>query len=66
MRIYELLERISAEYPLIGLEAGAHLGAPPRVTRSFLLRFSARHTIALTGAFLIGLRDNSPALHAAI
>jgi len=39
---------------------------PPRVVRNFLVRFSTRHTIALTAAFLLGLWDNNPALHAAI
>jgi hypothetical protein len=32
----------------------------------FLVRFAVRHTIAMTIAFLIGLWDNTPALHAAI
>lgn len=32
----------------------------------FLLRFSIRHTLALTIAFLVGLWDNAPALHAAL
>ena len=34
--------------------------------RNFLIRFSTRHTLSLTIAFLIGLWDNNPALHAAI
>ena len=46
--------------------SGAGAGAPPAVVRNFLVRFSARHTIALTAAFLIGLWDNNAALHAAI
>jgi len=32
----------------------------------FLTRFAARHTLALTLAFLLGLADNNVALHAAI
>lgn len=32
----------------------------------FLMRFAVRHTLALTIAFLLGLWDNSAALHAAI
>jgi len=32
----------------------------------FLVRFAARHTLALTIAFILGLWDNSAALHAAI
>jgi hypothetical protein len=32
----------------------------------FLVRFAVRHTLALTIAFLLGLWDNSAALHAAI
>jgi hypothetical protein len=36
------------------------------VVNRFLLRFSIRHTLALTIAFLIGLWDNAAALHAAL
>jgi hypothetical protein len=32
----------------------------------FLVRFAVRHTLALVFAFLLGLWDNTPALHAAI
>ena len=42
---------------------------PPRSSRGadpFLVRFAMRHTLALTIAFLLGLWDNSVALHAAI
>jgi hypothetical protein len=42
---------------------------PPRSSRGadpFLVRFAVRHTLALTIAFLLGLWDNSAALHAAI
>ena len=33
---------------------------------AFLMRFAARHTLALALAFVLGLWDNSPQLHAAI
>jgi hypothetical protein len=38
----------------------------PRGANPFLVRFAARHTLALTIAFLLGLWDNRAALHAAI
>jgi hypothetical protein len=37
-----------------------------RGSNAFLLRFAVRHTLALAIAFLIGLWDNTQALHAAI
>ncbi|HUN59970.1 MAG TPA: hypothetical protein VMU41_17815 [Candidatus Binataceae bacterium] len=39
---------------------------PEAVADRFLIRYSIRHTLALTIAFLIGLWDNAPALHAAL
>jgi len=38
----------------------------PRGAKPFLVRFAARHTLALTIAFLLGLWDNRAALRAAI
>jgi len=48
-----------------GTTAGDSSLLPRRADR-FLVRFAARHTLALTIAFLLGLWDNSSALHAAI
>jgi hypothetical protein len=73
VRICELLEadRIElpsqqAEVPSEEVEIDEPARPRPAVARNFLIRFSTRHTIALTAAFLIGLWDNRPELHAAI
>jgi len=73
LRICELLEadRIElpsrqAEVPSEEVEIDEPARPRPAVARNFLIRFSTRHTIALTIAFLIGLWDNNPELHAAI
>ena len=72
-RICELLEADRIELPSRQAEVPSEepeIDEPARprsaVARNFLIRFSTRHTIALTAAFLIGLWDNSPELHAAI
>jgi hypothetical protein len=65
-RISELLENDRIELPSEETETDGPAGPPPAVVRNFLIRFSARHTLALTTAFLIGVWDNNPALHAAI
>ena len=65
-RISELLENDRIELPSEETEIDEPAGPPPAVVRNFLIRFSARHTLALTAAFLIGVWDNNPALHAAI
>ena len=66
-RICELLENDRIELPSgARLKSTSRREPPPAVVRNFLVRFSARNTIALTAAFLIGLWDNNPALHAAI
>ena len=65
-RICELLETDSIELPSAEDEVDGIAQRRPAVARNFLIRFSTRHTIALTAAFLIGLWDNDPALHAAI
>jgi uncharacterized membrane protein YccC len=55
------------ERPAAGTLWPAHRRRPTNaVVNRFLLRFSIRHTLALTIAFLIGLWDNAPALHAAL
>ena len=66
VRICELLEANRIELPSEEAEIDEPLKPRPAVTRNFLIRFSTRHTIALTAAFLIGLWDNNPALHAAL
>jgi len=65
-RISELLENDRIELPSEETEIDEPAGPPPAVVRNFLIRFSARHTLALTAAFLIGVWDNNPALQAAI
>ncbi len=65
-RISELLENDRIELPPEEAEIDEPAEPPPAVVRNFLIRFSARHTLALTAAFLIGVWDNNPALHAAI
>jgi hypothetical protein len=65
-RINELLENDRIELPSEETEIDVPARPPPAVVRNFLIRFSARHTLALTAAFLIGVWDNYPALHAAI
>jgi hypothetical protein len=68
-RIVEFLEFDSIEWPPENdnnLPTDKLASPRPGVSANFLIRFSTRHTIALTVAFLIGLWDNNPALHAAI
>ncbi len=72
-RIGELLQTDLSEFPPDETELPSEedeideaARRRPAGARNFLIRFSARHTIALTAAFLIGLWDNNPALHAAI
>jgi hypothetical protein len=65
-RICELLEDDGIELPSDENETDEPVRPCRAADRNFLLRFSTRHTIALTTAFLIGLWDNNPALHAAI
>jgi hypothetical protein len=66
VKICELLEIDRIELPSEEAEVDQSAVPQPAVVRNFLIRFSTRHTIALTAAFLIGLWDNNPALHAAI
>src|SRR5262249_26474599 len=54
-RMLELLERDAAEFPPRDASINVRAMPPPRVVRNFLVRFSTRHTIALTAAFLLGL-----------
>jgi hypothetical protein len=65
-RICELLDNDQIELPSEETEINEPAEPPPAVVWNFLIRFSARHTLALTIAFLIGVWDNNPALHAAI
>jgi len=72
-RICELLEANRIELPSEETEVPSketEIDKPaslrPAAARNFLIRFSTRHTIALTTAFLIGLWDNNIALHGAI
>jgi hypothetical protein len=65
-RISELLDSDRIELPSEETEIDEPAVPPPAAARNFLVRFSARHTLALTAAFLIGVWDNNPALHAAI
>ncbi|HLK85445.1 MAG TPA: hypothetical protein VKT27_02985 [Candidatus Binataceae bacterium] len=65
-RMLELLESDALEFPPDGESLGMRATQPPRIVRNILVRFSTRHTIALSAAFLLGLWDNNPALHAAI
>jgi hypothetical protein len=64
LRICELLEINPLELPVD--DAISHARREPAVPNHFLVRFSVRHTVALTASFLIGLWDNNAALHAAI
>jgi hypothetical protein len=61
-----LLDENSLEFPKE--EVAQADDAPPLLHGAdrFLVRFAARHTLALTIAFLLGLWDNNAALHAAI
>jgi hypothetical protein len=54
------------EQPARGASWPAERRKPRAVAKRFLVRFSIRHTLALTIAFLVGLWDNAPALHAAL
>jgi hypothetical protein len=65
-RMSELLDNDRIELPSEETEIDEPAVPPPTVVRNFLIRFSARHTLALTAAFMIGVWDNNPALHAAI
>lgn len=65
VRIGDLLSADARELP----SPGARRYPPPRRPfrpNKFLVRFCVRHTIAMTLAFMAGLYDNNPALHAAL
>ena len=62
----QILANDDSERPPLEMRWPSIRLAPNPVVKRFILRFSLRHTLALTIAFLIGLSDNSPALHAAI
>ncbi|MGH8014070.1 MAG: hypothetical protein ACREQ4_16390 [Candidatus Binataceae bacterium] len=64
-RICALLEFDPLEVPSTS-ERRITIQHEPITPNHFLVRFSVRHTIALTASFLIGLWDNNVALHAAI
>ncbi|MGA2408884.1 MAG: hypothetical protein ABSG46_00645 [Candidatus Binataceae bacterium] len=64
--IFGLLEIDPMELPPPASPTPLEPCKPMAVANRFLLRFSARHTAALTIAFLIGLWDNTPALQAAL
>ncbi len=54
------------EYAAAGDVAISAPRRPPPVAHRFLVRFSIRHTIAMTLAFIFGLFANNAALHAAL
>lgn len=61
-----LLEADPLELPIDDGEIGADAPAVTYKPSRFLIRYSVRHTIALTIAFIVGLWDHNQALHAAI
>lgn len=61
-----LLESDPLELPIDEGESEADVSAVPHKPSRFLVRYSVRHTIALTIAFVVGLWDHNQALHAAI
>ncbi|MGH8338309.1 MAG: hypothetical protein ACRETL_16135, partial [Gammaproteobacteria bacterium] len=65
-RIAEILAIDPCELPAKGAAWPAERRRPDAVANRFLVRYSIRHTVALTIAFLVGLWDNAPALHAAL
>jgi hypothetical protein len=65
-RIAEILALDPLEQPPKEASWPAERRRPDAVANRFLVRFSIRHTLALTIAFLIGLWANAPALHAAL
>ncbi len=62
--IAALLEVKAAELPPVTLPRSAR--QPKFHLKPFLVRFSVRHTVAMTIAFVAGLLDNNIALHAAL
>jgi hypothetical protein len=54
------------ELPRASAQSAQRLLQPPFHLNKFLVRFCARHTIAMTIAFVGGLFDNNAALHAAL
>ena len=65
LRIGELLSVDARETPSVGARQYPLPRRPFRPNK-FLVRFCVRHTVAMTLAFMAGLYDNSPALHAAL
>lgn len=61
-----LLEADPLELPVDDGEIEADATAVGYQSSRFLMRYSVRHTIALTIAFIVGLWDHNQALHAAI
>jgi hypothetical protein len=64
--IVQILALDPLEQPATAALWPAERRKPNAVAKRFLVRFSIRHTVALTIAFLAGLWDNAPALHAAL
>jgi hypothetical protein len=64
--IAALLSAHSDELPRVSAESAEPLPKPAFHLSKFLVRFCARHTIAMTIAFVSGLFDNNAALHAAL
>jgi hypothetical protein len=61
-----LLSAQPDELPRASAETAQQLPQPVFHLSKFLIRFCARHTIAMTIAFVSGLFDNTAALHAAL
>jgi hypothetical protein len=61
-----LLAEDPDELPSASTHSAERPPQPPRHLSKFLVRFCARHTIAMTFAFVVGLFDNNAVLHAAL
>jgi len=61
-----LLSAQPDELPRQSAQMAPRLPQPPFHLSKFLIRFCARHTIAMTIAFVSGLFDNNAAIHAAL
>jgi hypothetical protein len=64
--IAALLSPQPDELPRASAESAQRLPKPGFHLSKFLIRFCARHTIAMTIAFVSGLFDNNAAIHAAL
>ncbi len=64
--IAALLSPQPDELPRASAESAQQLPKPAFHLSKFLIRFCARHTIAMTIAFVSGLFDNNAAIHAAL